>query len=277
MTNNVKQANHSIPQEMRMTISQRYKRITQAVNLEFWGINSDVAHSLYVGSYGRGTAVTTSDLDILIELPQEEYHRVSFLRGNGQSRLLQTVKNSIVNTYARTSIKADGQVVVVNFSDGMRFEILPAFCHLDMRGGWDGTYIYPNTHMGGHWLSTNPKAEQEAMKRKNSYDESNGLLFDTCKHIRNIHNEYFASYHLSGILIDTFVYHNIGSWCWPKCDCYRANAYTEQVGAYEQMLLYSYNMNIFGHPLLLAPGSGMAVISSIDWDVLGKVLKKMVT
>ena len=40
----------------RELISKRYKRITKAVNSEFWSSNSETAHSLYVGSYGRGTA-----------------------------------------------------------------------------------------------------------------------------------------------------------------------------------------------------------------------------
>ena len=64
-----------INSEQRKTISDRYKRITKAINREFWGIDSDTAHSFYVGSYGRGTAVDASDIDILVELPRAEYER----------------------------------------------------------------------------------------------------------------------------------------------------------------------------------------------------------
>ena len=46
---------------------------------------------------------------------------------NGQSALLQAVKNSIGNTYANSYIGADGQIVALNFDDGIRFEILPVF------------------------------------------------------------------------------------------------------------------------------------------------------
>ena len=94
----------------------------------------------------------------------------------------------------------------INFSDGMFFEILPAFKN------WDGSYRYPDTNMGGNWRSTNPKAEQDAMKNKNI--SSNGLLFDTCKHLRYVRDNYFRSYHLSGIVIDSFVYQAIGNWRW---------------------------------------------------------------
>ena len=112
--------------EQRSLVSQRYRRITRAVNSEFWGSSSETAHSLYVGSYGRGTAIDTSDIDILVELPRDEYNKYDALRGNGQSRLLQTYPNS--------DIHGDGQVVVINFSDGIKFEVLPAFRQLDWWG-----------------------------------------------------------------------------------------------------------------------------------------------
>ena len=54
---------HNIDMDTRKKISARYKRITKAVNLSFWNSISETAHSFYVGSYGRGTAIDTSDLD----------------------------------------------------------------------------------------------------------------------------------------------------------------------------------------------------------------------
>ena len=48
--------------DQRSTISMRYKRITKAINEEFWNSTSETAHSMYVGSYGRGTAIDTSDI-----------------------------------------------------------------------------------------------------------------------------------------------------------------------------------------------------------------------
>ena len=67
---------HVIDSEKRNLISSRYKRMTTAVNCEFWGTSSDTANSLYVGSYGRGTAISDSDLDILVSLPRSEYERL---------------------------------------------------------------------------------------------------------------------------------------------------------------------------------------------------------
>ena len=208
----VKKRGELISLEQRSLVSQRYKRITRVVNLEFWNSKSETAHSLYVGSYGRGTAIDTSDIDMLVELPKDEYNKYDTLKGNGQSRLLQALKNAILQTYPRSNIRGDGQVVVINFTDGIKFEVLPAFRQVDWLGNWNGKYDYPNSNMGGKWLTTNPQIEQQAMKARNK--ESNGLLFDTCKHMREIRDNHFSSYHLPGIVIDSFVYHHISDWHW---------------------------------------------------------------
>lgn len=252
--------------EQRKTISDRYKRITKAINREFWGIDSDTAHSFYVGSYGRGTAVDASDIDILVELPRAEYERFDAYQSNGQSRLLQAVKEAILSTYPNSDIRPDGQVVKVYFSDGIKFEILPAFKHYDFWGDWNGTYDYPDSNMGGRWLSTNPKAEQDAMKQKNN--ESNGLLFDTCRHMRQIRDTHFSSYHLPGIVIDSFAFHYIGSWRWPN----PGEESTQPFGTYEKKLYNTCPSFAF---TLTAPGSGMDVDTSKCIDVLNKVLAYM--
>lgn len=272
----VEKNNHPIGMDTRSLISKRYKTITKAVNKEFRNINSDSDYSFYVGSYGRGTAIDTSDLDVLVELPDDEYEHFHFLSGNGASRLLQAVKNAVMIPYPKTNIRADGQVVVVQFSDDMRFEILPAFRNIDYWGNWDGTYIYPDSHMGGNWLTTNPKAEQKAMKEKNSYKESNGLLFDTCKHIRYIHNEYYSSYHLSGILIDTFAYTYIGNWHWRRYD-ENNNNYGIKSSHFENCLLIIYYSFLYSPPHLQAPGSNEPIDTKKDWDTLGKILGKIVS
>ena len=228
--------------EQRSLVSQRYRRITRAVNSEFWGSTSETAHSLYVGSYGRGTAIDTSDIDILVELPRDEYNRYDALRGNGQSRLLQALKNAILQTYPRSDIHGDGQVVVINFTDGIKFEVLPA-------------------------LTTDPKSEQQAMKEKNV--ASNGLLFDTCKHMREIRDNYFKSYHLPGIVIDSFVYHNIADWHWLREGEQSSN---QPIGTYEKKLYDSCPVWSFN---LTAPGSNMPVNTYKYIDALIKVLKYM--
>lgn len=253
----------------RELISKRYKRITKAVNSEFWSSNSETAHSLFVGSYGRGTATTDSDLDVLLSLPRSEYERYDMYRGNGQSRLLQAVKSAVSETYSTTDVKGDGQVVVARFSDGMKFELLPAFKRVDSWGSFV-SYDYPDTHMGGRWLATDPKAEQEAMKEKNT--SSRGLLFDTCKYIRYVHAQSFSSYRLSGIVIDSFVFSAIGGWHWSD------EVDTTPAGTYETRLLDEFNrLSAQGAVpfALFSPGSQQAIDTAKSYECLGKVLRQM--
>lgn len=268
MNSYVKKQQEIIPLAIRSTISLRYKTVTKAMNREFWNSASDYNRSFYVGSYGRGTAVDTSDIDILVELPEGEYNRYDSSRGNGQSRLLQAVKEAIINSYPRSDVRADGQVVKIAFNDEMKFEVLPAFQVINNLFYWDGTYKYPDTNMGGNWKSTNPKAEQRAMKEKN--DSSNGLLFDTCKHIRAIRDRNFSSYHLSGIVIDSFIYEAIGVWKWSEGE---SSSYW---GDYEQHLLTYYKQMSSWHSYILhAPGSGMKIDTTDSMDCLSRVLNYM--
>lgn len=78
------------------------------MNKEFWDCENEVFRSLYVGSYGRGTAISTSDIDIMVILPEEEYQRYDYMKGNGQSRLLQAVKNAILDTYSQSKVCENG-------------------------------------------------------------------------------------------------------------------------------------------------------------------------
>src|ERR1700750_2687855 len=116
--------NYNITSELITSFSYRYKRITRQLNKDFWNTESDTAHSLYVGSYGRDTAAKgVSDLDVAFELPTALYHQYNSHQNNGQSALLQAVKRSIQNTYKTSESFGDGQVVVVSFDDKLTFEV----------------------------------------------------------------------------------------------------------------------------------------------------------
>ncbi|NOH15278.1 SMODS domain-containing nucleotidyltransferase [Clostridium cochlearium] len=254
-----------ISREIRNLISSRYRRITKVINREFWNSESETDNSLYVGSYGRNTAISTSDIDILINLPNSEFDRFNSLKGNSQSRLLQAVRRAIKKSYPNSDIRADGQIVKVNFSDGVIFEILPVFKRHDR------SFVYPDSNMGGNWMSTNPKAEQEAIKERNRL--SNGLLVSTCRHMRYIRDNYFKSYHLSGIVIDSFVYDAIGNWKFVT-----SGTSTSPAGTYEQMLFDYYKEHSFywNFNSLTAPGSGDEVSVERSQSCLGKVLNYMI-
>lgn len=263
MSNYVIKHNGIIDSETKNKIIYRYKIITKAVNKNFWNEDTDSKNSLIVGSYGRRTAVDTSDIDMLVILPSEEFDHINNLKGNSQSRLLKVVKNSIVESYPRTNIRADGQVIKVEFSDGIKFEVVPVFKSML------GAFIYPDTNAGGAWKSTNPKAEQKTMEELNV--KSKGLLIDTCRHMRILRDSKFSSYKLSGIVIDSFVCSAIGTWVW----CTEGETSSYPKGTYESRLLQYFNNNLKYSRTIFAPGSNDIVNIESSKLALEKVLNLM--
>ena len=179
------------------SISNRYKAITRRLNTDFRFTTSDTANSLYVGSYGRNTAIDGfSDLDMIYELPVALYYQYDAYQSNGQSSLLQAVKTSIERTYSTTSIRADGQVILVPFTDGITFEVMPAFANQD------NSFTFPNANRGGSWGTTNPRPEIAAIRARNS--GCNGNLVRLCRMARAWKNQWNVP--IGGLLIDTLAY-----------------------------------------------------------------------
>ncbi|MFA6901834.1 MAG: hypothetical protein WC236_01995 [Gallionellaceae bacterium] len=185
------------------TIATRYGSITKRLNTDFWTTTSDTSHSLYVGSYGRNTAIAGfSDMDMVFQLPYSVYERYNNHSGNGQSALLQAVKTSIEQTYSTTNIRADGQVIQVPFNDGIMFEVVPGF----ENGG--GSFTYPNANEGGSWKTTDPRPEIAAIRERNT--ATNGNLVPLCRMMRDWKNKW--SVPIGGLLIDTLAYQFIENW-----------------------------------------------------------------
>ncbi|SCB52112.1 Nucleotidyltransferase domain-containing protein [Bradyrhizobium yuanmingense] len=175
--------NYQITTEQIASISYRYKRITRQLNTDFWNTNSETAHSLYVGSYGRDTAAKgLSDLDIGFILPNTVYHQYNNHQGNGQSALLQAVKKSIQKTYRTSESFGDGQVVVISFDDNVTFEVLPAFENSS------NSWTFPNANNGGSWKDCNPRAEIAAIDTRSALTNKNlkylGRMMRVCAPLR---------------------------------------------------------------------------------------------
>jgi len=184
------------------SIQMRYHQITKRINLDYRGSQSDTAYSLYVGSYGRGTEIYTSDIDVLVQLPYWVYDKFNKYQGNKQSALLQEVRGVLQKTYSTSYIKGDGQVVCIDFNDGIDFEVLPAFINNDC------SYTYPDTNNGGSWKTTDPKKEIDAINVRNQNTNKN--LKRLCRMTRAWKEE--NSVPMRGILIDTLAYRFIVDW-----------------------------------------------------------------
>lgn len=125
--------------------------------------------SLLVGSYGKNTEIAPpSDIDILFKMPIHLYTKYDKDPYNGQSQLLQDVKNVLRKAYPSTDIRGDGQIVDVPFIS-YKVEVLPAF-----HSSGD-QYLYPDAHNGGSWRVTNPKAEKLQISASNKRSEGNTI------------------------------------------------------------------------------------------------------
>ncbi len=226
-------------------ISTRYKAITRRLNSDFWNTTSDTSHSLYVGSYGRNTAIQGfSDLDMIFRLPASIYSQYDQYKGNGQSVLLQTVKKSIERTYSTTSIRADGQVILVPFNDGIIFEVVPAFLNTN------NSYTYPDANNGGRWRITNPIPEIKAMRTRNN--NCNYNLIPLCRMMRAWKAK--KKVPMGGLLIDTLAYQFISNWRYK----YKSYLYYDYMCRDFFSYMADQNEN---QTYWLAPGSGQYVYS----------------
>lgn len=177
-------------------VRKRYKAITKRINSEYWNTESETDNSLYVGSYGRGTEIFTSDIDIIVILPWATKERFDNRIGNIQSQLLSEVKDKLTKTYSTSNLSSDGQVIVISFSDGIRYEIVPAFMYPD------GSFCYPDTNYGGSWEKMDPKEEKKCFNARHSIH--NYTMKKICRMIRCWRETNDIT--MSGELLDTVVY-----------------------------------------------------------------------
>lgn len=177
-------------------IAYRKGRIARCINKDFRNGLESEANTLYVGSYGRCTDnIDVSDIDLLVILPWSVFDQYNNYRYNGQSALLQAVKNSIYSTYKQTKMRADGQVVQVEFTD-MTFEVVPCFEYTD------GTFCYPDTNGGGTWRTMNPRAEIAAVQLRNK--ETNQNMSALSRMVRSWKD--YNNVSIKGVTIDILVH-----------------------------------------------------------------------
>lgn len=188
--------------QLRSTISTRYLSICTRLNKDFWGVDTYTG-GRYIGSFGRNTANGwISDIDMLFEMPHSTYNTYNNYKKNGQSALLQAVKDSIATTYPSTSLKGDGQIVLVKFADEMEIEVLPAWKNTDE------SYTYADSNGGGSWKKTNPVPEIDAIASGDILTNKN--LRNLCRMTRAW--KFFCSVPIKGLLIDTLAYRFLIDW-----------------------------------------------------------------
>lgn len=88
-------SNLRMDEEVILKIRNRYHQIVKRINIDYRNSTSETSYGLYVGSYGRGTEIWTSDIDMIVQLPYSTYKKFDNYTSNGQSALLQEVKTTL--------------------------------------------------------------------------------------------------------------------------------------------------------------------------------------
>ena len=174
-------------------INTSLEGIAKKLNQKYYD-NSTTENYLIVGSMGRNTSIKgESDIDVIYELPDEVFERFDDYESNGQSQLLNEIRDTLKEKYPSTDIKGDGQVVVISFTK-YKIELVPGF-----KQG-NNSYKYPDTHDGGSWKNTKPIPEIE---EANNMINNTSTYRDICQMIR----EWKANNGVTicGLLIDTLV------------------------------------------------------------------------
>lgn len=176
-------------------VRERFDRMLTRLKKDYSIVNFEVSGD-FVGSYGRNTAIELSDVDVLVVIPHRMYIQYNAHEYNGQSKLLQSIRCSLLKTFSKSDIHVDGQVVRIDFQDNIQFEVVPAFAQRD------GSFKTVDTHNGGSWKSTNPRVEQDAiyeMDKAHNYK---------CRRLARMVRVWRDAHHIpmSGWEIDTLVY-----------------------------------------------------------------------
>ncbi len=168
------------------TVSTRQQRIRTLLEADF-----QVLDSFLGGSYRRNTMIAPLgevDVDIFVIL-DPRYHAA-----DGQQRLLEAVRATLLKTYTRTpKIRPDGHAVTITFTD-FKVDVVPGF----HRKG--GGYLIPDASQV-RWIGTDPKRHVEIWSAANK--QHDGALIPLIKMLKgwNKSRGLLKSFHLETIAL----------------------------------------------------------------------------
>lgn len=162
-------SNIQLTQKQKKDAKTKYDGVCEKLHDYYYASNYDGSTRILVGSYGKNTAIAPpSDVDVMFVMPTNEYYRYNNYSGNGQSQLLQDIRNKLLEKYPTTYIRGDGQVVMVNFIT-YNIEVIPGFLLTNEN------YFIPDTHEGGSWRETSPKSELASLRWSNKHSKGNTI------------------------------------------------------------------------------------------------------
>lgn len=176
-------------EEIRLTSNQsddaktKYTGVCKVLHKKYYENNYDGKSKLLFGSYKTKTNIRPisemQDVDVLFKIPQNTFDKFNNYDSNGQSALLQEIKDVLKNTYNTTDkISGWGKVVLVKMADGSHnIEVLPAL------ENEDGTFTIPETANGGSWENFDPRKQVVEFTTSNS--DTSGLTADLARMMKS--------------------------------------------------------------------------------------------
>lgn len=195
--------------DIRLTTNQKedakkkYKGVCKTLHKEYYESEYDGKTKLLFGSYKTKTNIRPltemQDVDVIFKIPQETFNKFDNYESNGQSALLQEIKDILNETYSTTDkIRAWSKVVLVKMTKCTHnVEVLPAL------ENEDSTFTIPNSKNGGSWDNFDPRKQVEEFQTSN--DDTNGLTAELGRMmkswVRNTSTMDYSSYELLGLVI----------------------------------------------------------------------------
>lgn len=225
----------SFSREEISSISTTYNNIASTINRKL----ENNSATYQVGSYGRKTAIRShSDLDMIYVVP---YDDEIYTSDNGQVKLLTIIKDALKDSFPRTNIRVDRQIVSVPFTH-FNIEVLPAFLNTD------NSFTHADTYCNGKWCLTDPLKEIEAM---NACRNEKGHWFrHLCKMMRAWKDT--VGVKVSGYQLDALVYDF----------CHKHEQFNLETG-FDKYIDLCFNfwrfLSEFSASTILAPGSNSTI------------------
>ena len=184
------------------------KRVGQALERAYGAEATENPPVFAVGSWGKGTQVRPSaDIDIMARFDQSILDRFRAYSSNGQSALLQEIKEKLEKPYPQTLKRGDGQVVQIDFNS-ILVEIVPVFPI------GNGQFTMPDTNGGGTWKVVDPVAQINLIEEADR--ANNGNVRPLCKIIKRWKHE--CSVELKSFAIELLVADFFRSYAWGNYD-----------------------------------------------------------
>lgn len=152
----------------------KYNNVCKTLHNSYYVAKYNGSTKFLFGSYKKKTNIRPmdkmQDVDVLFKIPKETFEKFDNYESNGQSALLQEIRNTLNKTFTTTSkISGWGKVVLVNTVDGTHnIEVLPAYELTDK------TFKIPNSENGGSWEIFDPR--EDINNFQDSNQQVNGLV-----------------------------------------------------------------------------------------------------